>query len=250
MTKYTLAKAIGNISDRHILESIFYRSKTKSRNWVKIFVAAAACAAVLFTAIPIYKFITLNNSAYPFLDIEANSYEEAVINFNDPLDNLLIDNIIINGISTDPKEYYSISIPKGKPNHRSNWDSLFVRIDYTDNLAGLDIRDKYYEDDKDYPWVELTILLDYKEVRGVEYGFVADFKYGRYELSVEQINGYTVEHIAVECIDEEGNAATDRNGNIIVDYYNAHFTYNGSDEYYLFSNNLQLLLGTIRQMLS
>ncbi|MBD5080795.1 MAG: hypothetical protein HDT44_03405 [Ruminococcaceae bacterium] len=247
MTKYTLADAIGNINDRHIIETDLYQRKPKSKVWI---ITAAACVAVFFTTIPIYKFITSNNCAYPFWDIEANSYEEAVINFNDPLDDLLIDKLIIDGYSTDLDEYYSISIPKGKSNNRSNWDSLFACIDYTDNLAGLDIRDKYYENDKDFPWVKLTILLDYKKVSGVEYGFVADFKYGRYELSVEQINGYSVEYIAVECIDEEGNAATDKNGNIIVDYYNAHFTCNGGDEYYMFSNNLQLLLDTIKQMLS
>lgn len=238
MTKYTLTEAIGNISDRHIIESAFYRRKAKRKAWVKISVAAAACAAVLFTAIPIYKFITSNECAvYPFWDIKANSYEEAVVNFNDPLDDLLIDKLIINGISANPHEYYSVSIPNGKSNQRSNWDSLDVSIHYTDN----------YE--SDYSWVQLTILLDYKEIWGFEFGYAADFKYGKYEVSVETINGYSVEYIAVELIDKEGNAATDENGNVIVDHYSAHFT-NNNDEYYLSGNDLQLLLDTIRQMTS
>lgn len=239
MTKYTLAEAIGNISDRHIFESAFYRRKAKRKAWVKISVAAAACAAVLITAIPIYKFFTSNEAyIHPFWDIKANSYEEAVVNFNDPLDDLLIDNLIINGISANPHEYYSVSIPNGKSNQRSNWYSLNVSIDYTDN----------YE--SDYSWVHLAVLFDYKEISGFKFGYAADFKNGKYEVFVEPINGYSVEYIAVEFIDKEGNAATDEDGNIIVDHYSAHFTYNNNDQYYLSSNDFQLLLDTIRQMTS
>lgn len=239
MTKYTLAEAIGNISDRHIFESAFYRRKAKRKAWVKISVAVAACVAVLITAIPIYKFFTSNEAyIHPFWDIKANSYEEAVVNFNDPLDDLLIDNLIINGISANPHEYYSVSIPNGKSNQRSNWYSLNVSIDYTDN----------YE--SDYSWVHLAVLFDYKEISGFKFGYAADFINGKYEVFVEPINGYSVEYIAVEFIDKEGNAAIDENGNIIVDHYSAHFTHNNNDEYYLFSNDLQLLLDTIRQMTS
>ena len=232
MTKYTLADAMGNINDRYIIESALYQKKSKSKGkaWIKVTVATAACAAVLLMTIPIYNFFTQNNISDPFWSIGAYSYEEAVVSFNDPLEDLLIDKLIIDGISASPKEYYSVSIPKGKPNQRSDWDSLFARISYTDN------------------WIELIILFDYKAEWGGEFGYIADFKYGKYEVHTETINGCSVEYIAKEYRDDNDEIITDNEGNSIIERYAAHFTGNGSDEYYMSGNDLDLLLDTIRQM--
>lgn len=52
MTKFTLADAVGNISERHIEKALIYRRRTNKLLWLA---PAAACLILAICIVPIIK---------------------------------------------------------------------------------------------------------------------------------------------------------------------------------------------------
>ncbi len=237
MTKYTLADAMGNICDRHIIESALYQRKSKSKAWIKTTVAAAACAAVLLMTIPIYNFITKNNAPDPFwaeTHLRFTSAEKAVNEFGD---DLLLDKIVVEGYYANVYEEYTLEFADGDSKTRSNWENIECFL-------------IYYED---RVWGDFDNLHFYCNIAFSDENigiFNKDSDKFYHKVSEETINGVYIEY---------GEHIEIFNGK---SYYSehAHFIYNDLNYYIschtpdLLSDNhfdvLQLVIDTVRQMLS
>ncbi len=130
MTKYILVEAIGNINDRHISESASFHRKTMSKAWIILSAASAACIALIFVALPVVRFFTVNNSSDPYWSethLQVSSSEEAIRKFGD---DLLIDKMVLDNISDDPYEAYTLTFSNRDSELRSNWERLLCEIYY------------------------------------------------------------------------------------------------------------------------
>ncbi len=231
MNATAVLKALNGVDDKHITSYMPFQSASKADNkpnhsvkqiwkWVSI----AACIALVVCAIPIaVHYFEPHNAPDPHwheTHVQLTDQNEAIATFGD---DLLLDRIIVPGVSDSLYQEYILEHSGEDPTDRSTWDflSCWLRYGAEHHYDAVDAElyiSIYFSDAE-----AQTVYSDFLKHRNneTEYGTV-------------EINGLTVEYFTKQETDSS--------------FTEARFSHNGFD-YYVSGDNYELVMKTLHQML-
>lgn len=231
MNAEAILKALNGVDDKHITSyTPFLRNSTSDKKQKRSvrplwkWISVAACIALVVCAIPIaIHFTGTHNAPDPHwheTHVQLTVQNEAIATFGD---DLLLDRIIVPGVSDTIYQEYVIEHSGADPTDRSTWESLMCWLRYG--------AEHYYDPAAEEVYV--NIYFSDALAQTVYREFLTYHK-GETVFGSIEINGLTVEYYSEQETDSVA--------------IGAWFTFNGLG-YYITGDDYELVMKTVHQML-